>query len=180
MIYRCPETRIHPPSLAIMTLRAGDIPLSRYGEPHCASRGRARSPSAPQSPANHRQPTSALQGATTRMLAPPSGSASPNLPSEAELLRRMGAPLRWNAASRRRAAWKAAFPVRAYAHANYRRETLSGKAAVSAAVSRADVAAAARRRCNGGDAVAASGQRINRRGSLTCRPAGDMLKGGVW
>ena len=36
-------------------------------------------------------------GATTRMLAHPSGSASPNLPSEAELLRRMGAPL-WGAA----------------------------------------------------------------------------------
>ena len=95
--------------------------------------GRARSPSGPQSPANHRQPTSALQGATTRMLAPPSGSASPNLPSEAELLRRMGAPLRWNAASRRRAAGTAAFPVSAYALVFCRRETLSGKAAILAA-----------------------------------------------
>ena len=33
-----PETRIHPPLLAFITLRGGDIPLSRNGEPHCASR----------------------------------------------------------------------------------------------------------------------------------------------
>ena len=60
-----------------------------------------------------------------------SGGVSPSRKGEDALA--TSAPRRWNEASRRRAAGTAAFPVSARAHAFYRRETLSGKAAILAA-----------------------------------------------
>ncbi len=81
---------------AVVQLRCGEISLT------CRAERAKGSPKTHTPPPPLGYPVSFAHGvtrygATTRMLAHPSGSASPNLPSEAELLRRMGAPL-WGAA----------------------------------------------------------------------------------